>query len=278
MRKGIALASLLLAVTASAQLAPFDVPSAAALRGQQPIPLPSPRAGDVVTRPHMLAQAGREALFGYADTEAQFREAVEHWSDVLRAAGIAPSAPSYKDGFYLLPYATADGRVIRDFLADAQQFAPKDEAALRADMDLARLALRGSGLKPIASSVVSLEGLLPTYSILYLTKPAASPEGEIRLRRLKTGGSALDLGLLAVGARVVSAPKPWLAVYVGPEVGALSFGARDRAHAAEVLGARKAALASRGKRVFADAVYPHSSPAGQPQGDAAFAVLLYFYQ
>ena len=268
----LALAVLLAAAApAAAQLAPFDVPAAAVLK-QHPIPLPSPRPGDVITRSHMLAQAGREALFGYAENEAQFDEAVEYWSDVLISAGITPGAATFKDGFYLLPYTTRDGRVIRDFLADSRQFAPKDEAALRSDMDLARHALRTAGMKPVAASVVSLEGLLPTYSILYLTKPEDAPEKEQRLRRLKTEGAVIDLGLLAVGGRVVSAPKPWLAVYIGPEVGTLGFAARNAAHAAEVLAARKASLAASGKRVFADAVYPHR------QGDAAFAVLLYFHQ
>lgn len=267
-------ASLLLGSPAEAQVSPFDMPGAAGLRAQtaQPLPLPSPRSSDVITRSHMLAQAGREALFGYADTPAQYAEAVAYWSELLRAAGVVPGAAVHKDGFYLLPYTTVDGRVIRDFLADSRQFAPQDEGALRSDLDASRRALRAAGLRPIASSIVSLEGLLPTYSILYMTKPADAPERETRLRVLKTGGSALDTGLMGTGVIVVSAPQPWLAVYIGRETGALAFGAKDQRDAAAVSAKRRAALVSQGKVVFGEKILPHD------QDEFKLAVLLYFYQ
>ena len=145
MKNLIPVLALLLAPLAAAAesgaLPAFVFTSAAQLRAQKtPVPgivSPAARPADVIDQSHMLIQAGKDVLFGYADTQEQFNEAVTHWSAVLAAAGIAAGTPTYKDGFFTLPYRTTDGRVLRAFMDEPRQFPPKDEAGLRANMALA---------------------------------------------------------------------------------------------------------------------------------------------
>ncbi|UPT74372.1 MAG: hypothetical protein M0D55_01085 [Elusimicrobiota bacterium] len=272
------LLACLFAVPASAQtgLPAFEFTSAAQLRAmnEQRAAIAAPAAvpADVITSGHMLLQAGKDVLFGYADTKEQFEEAAARWSSALRAAGVTPGVPEWKDKLFTLPYKTADGRVIRAFRADPMQFPPKDDAGLRANMALAQSALRAAGLTPVASNVVNLEYLLPTYSILYLVKPEASREKETQLRVLKPGDD-LDPGLIAKsGVTVVQTPKPWILVYVGAELGCVGFIAKTREDIEARLAKRTAYLVEQGKRIVGSKIVAFDDP------DYKFAAELLFFQ
>lgn len=269
---------LLLAAPASAQtgLPAFEFTSAAQLRGnveqRAAIAAPAAAAADVITSGHMLIQAGKDVLFGYADTKEQFEESAARWSSALRAKGIAPGKAEWKDGIFTLPYTTSDGRVLRSFLAEPVQFPPKDEAGLRANMALAQSALSAAGLTPVAANVVNLEYLLPTYSILYLAKPEASREKETQLRVLKPGDD-LDADLIkASGVTVVQTPKPWVLVYVGPELGYVSLIAKTREDLDARVAKRSAFLVEQGKKIVGSKVVALDDP------DYKFAAGLLFFQ
>ena len=166
MKNSIAALVLLLSPLAAsadgAALPAFNFTGVAALRAEKSaLVAPEPRPADVIVKSHMYIQAGKDVLFGYADTKEQFAEASAYWSEVLAAAGIQAGAATYKDGFFTLSYRTTDGRVLRAFLAEARQFPPKDEAGLRANMALARRALSAAGLTPVSARVVNLEYALP---------------------------------------------------------------------------------------------------------------------
>jgi len=250
------LLSPLAAAAESGALPAFHFTAPAALRAEAAaIAAPEPRPADVIAKGHMLIQAGKEALFGYADTPADFAEAAAHWTEVLKAAGIEPGAPTYKDTIFTIPYKTADGRVIRDFLAEARQFPPKDDDGLRANMALARKALTDAGLTPISARVVNLEHLLPTYSILYLVKPEALRERETQIRVLKDGGD-LDAGLLQASGVAVMQRTQLLVVYVGPELGYVGLIAKTAADLAVRLEKRKAHLVAAGKRIIGEKLVP----------------------
>ena len=249
-----ALALLLSPLAASADALPeFRFTGASALRADlSTISAPEPRASDVIVKGHMLIQAGKDVLFGYADTPEQFAEAAAHWSEVLKNAGIEPGVAEYKDRIFTLPYRTADGRVLRAFLAEARQFPPKDDNGLRANMALARSALSAAGLTPVSARVVNLEYLLPTYSILYLTKPEAAREHEVQLRVLKPGDD-IDADLIkASGVAVMQKPEPWLLVYVGPELGYVGLIAKTAEDLALRLEKRKTYLVGAGKRIVGE--------------------------
>lgn len=269
---------LLLAVPASAQtgLPAFNFTSAAEFRAnveqRAAIAAPAAAAADVITSGHLLIQAGKDVLFGYADTKEQFEEAAARWSSALRAKGIAPGRAEWKDKIFTLPYKTSDGRVLRSFLAEPVQFPPKDDAGLRANMALAESALDAAGLTPVAANVVNLEYLLPTYSILYLVKPEASREKETQLRVLKPGDD-LDEGLIkASGVTVVQTPKPWVLVYVGPELGYVGLIAKTREDIDARVAKRSAFLVEQGKRIVGSKVVALDDP------DYKFAAALLFFQ
>lgn len=261
MKNLIAALALVLAPLAAAAengaLPAFHFTGAAQLRAEKTeFAAPAPRPADVIVSGHMLIQAGKDSLFGFAKTPDEFAQAVAHWSGVLEAAGIEPGTPELKDGIFVLPYRTADGRVLRDFLADARQFPPKDEEGLRANMALAADALTAAGLTPVSARVVDLEYMLPTYSILYLVKPEALRERETQLRVLKPGDD-IDADLLkASGVTVVQTPKPWLAVYIGPELGYVNLWAKTAEDLAAKLEKRKAFLVERGKRIVGERFFP----------------------
>jgi hypothetical protein len=254
-----ALALLLSPLTVSADTLPaFNFTGPAQLRMEKfAIAEPAPVPADVITKSHMLVQAGKDVLFGYADTREKFAEAAAHWTEVLKAAGIAPGAPTYgKGGFFTLPYRTTDGRALRAFLADPRQFPPKDDAGLRANMALASQALSAAGLTPVSARVVNIDLILPTYSILYLVKPEAALERETQLRVLKPGDD-IDPGLIAAsGVAVVQKPQPWLLVYVGPELGYVGLWAKTPEDLALRLETRKAYLVGAGKRIIGEKLVP----------------------
>lgn len=269
--------ALLLAAPAAAD---FRYTSAAELRSgavELP-PLPPVDEGrpvggsDVITEAHILVQAGKTVLFGHADTPEQAAAAAAYWAAALKPQGVEVGAAQYKDNFFTLPYKTADGRVLRYFLAESLQFPPKDEAGLRANMAASLAALSQAGLTPVSARVVNLDFLLPTYSILYLTQPDANPELERQLRVLKTGDDMDPSVFAAGGLSVVQTPKPWMMVYIGPEAGYVSMAAGTHARALEKLKARTDFLQKEGKRIL-DTKVTHVD-----QGDYQYLVEVYFVE
>lgn len=236
------------------------------------IATPRAEAGDVITDYHMIAQAGKSVLFGYADTAADAAAAETYWSGVLKAAGIQPGAATFADGMYQLPYTTADGRVLRDFLADSRQFPPKDEAGLRANMALSAAALNKAGLDVVATNVLNVDALLPTYKILYLTQPNDLPEHETRLRVLKPGDD-IDFDVYRkAGVNVIQTPETWMMVYVGPEVGYVTLWADSPENLDAKIAARKDFLAGEGKKMIDVRLETIDDPTYK------FGAALYFFQ
>ncbi|MFI5346526.1 MAG: hypothetical protein ACHQ51_09155 [Elusimicrobiota bacterium] len=236
--------------------------------------LKAPRAasGDEISDYHMLAQAGKDSLYGYAQTPEQAAEATAYWSKALAGAGVQPGAATFADGMYRIPYKTADGRVIRDFLADPRQFPPKDENGLRANMALAQTALTKAGLTVVTARVINVDALLPTYSVLYLTKSDENPDHETRLRVLKPGDD-LDVDVYRrAGVNVVQTPETWMMVYIGPELGYVTVIGKTQDEIAEKLAKRKEYLLSVGKTLIADKIVPLDD------ADYKFAAAIYFFQ
>jgi len=233
---------------------------------------PRASASDVLTANHMLVQAGKDVIFGYADNDAQYREAVTYWTAALESAGVSVGSPSFADGMYQIPYATSDGAVIRTFLADPRQFPPKDDAGLRANMALAQSALSRDKLTLIASRVVNVDVILPTYLMLYRTKPDANPDHETQLRVLAPGDD-IDFDVFrAAGLDVIQTPTTWMMVYVGPEAGYVSLFAKSADDLADKLQKREDFLTQNGKKILATRDFAIDDP------DYKFGVGVYFLQ
>lgn len=275
-------ALLLILVGAARAQSPEGLPAFlytgfAALRALPPSPaltapvVPGAQAADVITEDRLVAQAGT-VLYGYASDDAAFHEAAAYWTAALKSAGVQTGAPTFSSGMWEIPYATGDGTVLRSFLADARQFAPKDEAALRADMALTLAALTRDGLPPIAARVVNVSELVPTYLLIYKTKPDANPDHESRLRVLAPGDD-LDFGVFrAAGLDVVETPKTWLMVYVGPAAGYVSLAAKTPQDLSKILSAREDFLTQNGRKILATRDFPIDDP------DYKFGVGVYFLQ
>lgn len=213
-------------------------------------------ASDVITESHLLLQAGKTVLFGHADTAEQAAAAAAYWTPLLSAQGVTVGAMEFKSGLFTLPYTTSDGRVIRHFLADARQFPPKDPAGLRANMAASLAGLGAAGLTPVSARVVNLEYLLPTYSVLYLTKADANPDREVNIRVLQ-GKEDMDTSVFAAGGlTVLQNPKPWLMVYIGPRAGHVAMVAKTPEEAAKKLAARREFLEKNGHRILGEKTSP----------------------
>ena len=267
--------ALLLAAPASAEL---TYTSAAALTAAAPeVPAVGdgrPVAGsDVITEAHILVQAGKNVLFGYADTPAQAAAAAAYWTAALKPQGVEVGALEYKNNFFTLPYKTADGRVLRYFLAEPVQFPPKDEAGLRANMAATLSALSSAGLTPVSARVVNLDFMLPSYAVLYLTVPHANPALEKNLRVLKTGEDMDTSVFSANGFTVVQTPKPWLMVYIGPEAGYVSMAAKTEEQAKKKLEARRTFLEKEAHKSIL-----HTSISQVDMGDYKYLIELYFME
>ena len=241
-------------------------------RAKSNIAIPRAKAGDVLSSYHMIVQAGKDSLFGYADSAADAAQATAYWTGVLKAAGIQPGAATFADDMYRIPYKTADGRVIRDFLADFRQFPPKDEAGLRSNMALAVDAMNRAGRSVVATHVVNVDSILPTYSILYLTEPNEVPEHETRLRTLKAGGGIEFDVFRGAGVDVVQTPETWMMVYIGPEVGYAAMIGQTEKEVDAKAAKRRAFLTGEGKKLIAE----RREPSGDP--DYKFGAVLYFFQ
>lgn len=260
---------------ASAPAAEFGYSGPAQLRASAAA-VPSVAGGpaDVIDKSHLLAQCGKDALFGYAETPAQFEEAVALWNGILTHAGIRMGKPTFDKGFYTLPYEAADGLVLRDFTAEPRQFKPKDDASLRENRALISAALAQRGIPIVASYVVTIPEILPTYRLYYLAKEAKRPEDELQLRVLKPGDD-IDFDLLAAkGIDILQKPESWMMVYLGRELGWVQRVAKTPEEAQKKLTDRVALLTGMGK-VMIDA---RVSPLTPPFDDYRFLVSIYFYQ
>ena len=269
---------LLLAAAARAQapegLPAFGAVGFAQLRAMKTPPLPTPKAtaADVIAQNHLLVQAAHDVVFGYADNDADFKEAAAYWTTALKAAGVSVGAPAFADGMYQIPYATGDGTILASFLADARQFAPKDESALRSDLERAQAALSRDGLSPVAARVVNVDAILPTYLVLYKTKPDANPDHESQLRVLAPGDD-LDFSVYrAAGLDVVETPASWMMVYVGTAAGYVSLAAQSEDELAQKLSSREDFLRQNGRTILASREFPVDDPSYK------YGVGVYFLQ
>ncbi|TPW20484.1 MAG: hypothetical protein FD126_1636 [Elusimicrobia bacterium] len=229
-------------------------------------------ASDVITEAHILVQAGKTVLFGHADTPEQAAAAAAYWTAALKPSGVEVGAVEYKNNFFTLPYKTADGRVLRYFLAEPKQFPPKDEAGLRANMAATLSALGNEGLTPVAARVVNLDFLLPTYAVLYLTQPHANPGLEKNLRVLKSGEDMDTTVFTANGIAVIQVPQPWLMVYIGPEAGYVSMAAKTEEQAVAKRDARRTYLEKAGKLIL------HAPISQVDMGDYKYLIEVYFLE
>lgn len=282
MRQSLVFAALLLAAAASAAelptlgSTPFSMPSLKDLRAAaaaqpelSPRAAADPASGSVAQFP----LAGDYTLLGYADTQAEEQAAVASWTKILANAGLTPGQPTWDGSSYTIPYTSPDGRLLRRFSADPREFAPKDPAALQADEALVSAALAKAGLKVVAALDENIDGMLPTYDLYYLTLPDADHDRESQVRVLSNGDD-IDYDILdQAGIDIVSKPKSWLAVYVGPAVSFVSLLSDTQDDAQQRLDTRVQWLQSQGAKIIGSRITEDpSAPA-----EYSYVARVYFF-
>ncbi|MFC1679228.1 hypothetical protein ACFL2T_03345 [Elusimicrobiota bacterium] len=226
---------------------------------------------------HLIPRCGRDSLVGHAASEAEYKEALARWTAILSAAGIKVGEPEFRQDIdlYVIPYETGDGTVIRDFFADHKQFPPQDEPALRANRDLVAGRMAEAGLKTVASYLVDVEFLLPTYAIYYLAKAEEEPEHESQVRILDRGGD-IDFELMERGGvDIVQRPRTWMMVYIGPEIGMVHRIAKTREEVEEKLRKRVEWLVEQGKVIIGTRIVELEE---DPTSEYKYLADIYFYQ
>ena len=226
---------------------------------------------------HLLAQASKNVLFTYADTEAQFGEFVAKWTPILNKFGIKVAGTEYKNQFGILKYESPDGRVVRDFMAENLNYDALSSTTMAKLQHELIEPLEQAGMTPIASFFIKNEVFRPTFNIYYLTKPEENMDHEVQLRQLKNGED-IDFDLLDGKVSIVRKDASFSMVYIGKLLGFKSKLATDTAAAAVGLENYKKFLAENKKEFIASKVLKLDEPF--TSGDHTFNYLLnmYFFQ
>ncbi len=178
-------------------------------------------SGEITTKLYLYAQTAKNLLITTAKTEGEFKEFVDMWTPILAKFDIKVIGTEYKAGFGTLKYESANGMVVRDFLAEHLNYNALDPA------DMAQLqrelieSLEKSGMTPVASFIIKNEVFRPTFNIYYLAKPDENPDQEILLRQLMNG-DGIDFDIVANAVQIVKKEASFSMVYVGKKLGFMS--------------------------------------------------------
>ena len=171
-----------------------------------------------ITKMNLYAQTAKSLLFTYADTEPLFKEFVALWTPILEKFDLKPSGTTYQYTFGTLNYESANGMVVRDFLADKLHYNALDPAEMTKLQNELIETLEKDGITPIASFNIRNEVFRPTFNIYYLTKPDENPAHEIRLRYLSDTNN-IDFDIVANAVQIVKKDTPSSMAYIGKELG-----------------------------------------------------------
>ncbi len=171
-----------------------------------------------ITKLHLLAQTGKSVLFTYADTEPMFNEFVTMWKPILTKFSLKPTTTEYKDQFGKLNYESADGLVVRDFMAEKLHYDALASSEITKLQHELLEPLERAGMTPIASFTIKHDAFRPTFNIYYLTRPNENPDHEVQLRHLMNGDD-IDFDLLAGSVNIVKKDTSFSMVYIGKLLG-----------------------------------------------------------
>jgi hypothetical protein len=172
-----------------------------------------------ITQLHLLPQTSKSQLFTYAANKTLFDEFVTMWKPILEKFDLKPAATAYEAGFGTLNYGSAEGLVVRDFLAEKLHYNALDPVEVSKLQHELLEPLERAAMTPIASFNIKNEALRPTFNIYYLTVPDVNPDHEIRLRQLMTGED-IDFDILEnAGLQIVKKDTSFSLVYIGKKLG-----------------------------------------------------------
>ncbi len=282
----IAIASLLTSSVSASELRDIKVSEINNVKLELPAvsspdPAAAPKCGHVsgeITQLHLLAQTAKSLLFTYADTEALFNEFTAMWKPILQKFELTPTTTEYKNEFGKLNYTSADGRVVRDFMAEGLTYNAIDPVEVAKLEHSLIHSLEQLGLPTIASFKIKHDAFRPTFNMYYLTSPAENQDHEIRLRQLKNGED-IDFDVLKqAGVNVIREDSSFSAVYVGKLIGSKSKIAADEAGVLKKLDDYKKFLTEQKKELIGYRVHKITEPFTVGDTTYNYLVNIYFYQ
>ena len=231
-----------------------------------------------ITRLNLLAQTAKSLLFTYADTEALFTEFTVMWKPILEKFGLKPTTTEYKNSFGTLNYESADGLVVRDFMAEKLNYDALDPAAIKKLQHELLEPLEQAGMTPLASFTIKNEIFRPTFNIYYLTKPDENQDHEVQLRHLMNGDD-IDYDLLQnAGVKIIRKDASFSMVYIGKLLGFKSKLAADEAAANAKLADYKKFLTEQKKEFIGARVAKLTEPFTAGDNTYNYYLNVYFYQ
>jgi hypothetical protein len=231
-----------------------------------------------ITNLHLLAQTGKGSqLFTYAKTDAEFKEFVDMWTPILNKFGIKVTGTEYKNEFGILKYESADGRVVRDFMAEKMNYDALSSTTVAKLQHELLEPLEQAGMTPVASFTIKHPAFRPTFNIYYLTAPNENPDHEIQLRQLKNGDD-IDFDLLTNSVTLVKKDRSFSMVYIGKLLGFKSKLGTDEAAIAVKLADYKKFLTENNKEFIASRTYKLDEPIDFIDVTFNYVINMYFFQ
>jgi len=230
-----------------------------------------------ITKLNLLAQAAKSQIFTYAKTEAEFKEFTEMWTPILNKFGIKVTGTEYKNEFGTLKYESADGRVIRTFMAEGMTYDALNVPAMEKLKHELLEPLEQAGMTPIAAFNIKNEIFRPTFNIYYLTKPNENADHELQLRQLKNGED-IDADLLASAVTIVKQDASFSMVYIGKLLGFKTKVSADLAGITLKLADYKKYLVENKKEFIASRTGKIEPPFTAGQTTYSYYVNMYFFQ
>jgi len=231
----------------------------------------------VIKELHLLARTDQSRLFTRVKTEAEFEEFSAIWEGTLAATGIKVVEKTYQNGLGQIKYATADGRVIRSFLAERVNYNALDTAGMEKLCEELIGSLKSSGLTPLVSFNIDNEALRPTFVIYYLTEPKENSAREMQLRQL-TNADGIDFELLDNAVTTVKRDGPYSFLYIGKLVGLKSKICADEAAVAAKVSAYREFLNAENKEYIGHKAYKLEVPPVVEGARFDWSVDIYFFQ
>ncbi|OGS10709.1 MAG: hypothetical protein A2234_08710 [Elusimicrobia bacterium RIFOXYA2_FULL_58_8] len=238
------------------------------------------RAGEVLTRLHLMPQAYKSAISSFVKDDKEFAEFTSMWNPILQKAGFAIGEISFRADIKLavINYTSPQGLVLRRFMADPLNYDalnPTDMHNLRQELTV---SLSKNDMPAAASFYIKSELFRPTFVIYYVTKGGENDDHEKQLRIFKPGDD-IDYDLLQkAGVNIVKRDNAFTMVYAGKLIGFKSRVAVDETAAAvKILEFRKY-LAENKKEFIGSATHKFATPFVVGAATYNYFFNVYFYQ
>ena len=283
----IAAAALCVSTAKAAELNNISAGDVSAIKIEIPAPVLQMNAGpkcghvtgEVAAKLHLLAQTAKSQLFTFAKTEAEFKEFTDMWTPILAKFDMKVIARNFdpKTGFGTLQYVSADGSVVRDFMAEDMNYDALSSTTIAKLQHELLEPLEQAGMTPVAVLDIKNPIFRPTFKVYYLTKPEENHDKEVQLRQLKNGED-IDFDLLAGAVNIVKKDSSFSMVYIGRLLGSKSKLATDELAATMSIAKYKEFLAENKKEFIASRTFKLDEPFTVGANTYKYAFNVYFFQ